>query len=570
MRQDWTRHLADHLPVWDGSLGKRVLQGAVLILMTLLLYGTILSLQPEHYSLFRLLWRVPATAEQLASLEPAGQSGSARPEKLRRFEVPSLARLDEEYRRVVDHVMPAVVSIDIAESSQEPSYRLKEYRRGKMRMPNGEEREVWIPEKWEIEDVNFFQELPGVGSGVFLSEDGDIVTNHHVVLDADNIRVTTHDKQVYEAELIGADSTADVAILRVKDARGRKFPVLNFADSDRLRTGQIVFAFGNPFGLAESVTQGVVNGTGRRFAIDVANEYIQTDAVINPGNSGGPLTNIYGETVGINVIAYAADGSRAEAGRTWQGIGLALPSNRVLGSFARLMELGARERPYLGVLFNRLRPEKAAALQFEGKKGVLIYSVEEDSPGRQVLKPGDVVMEIAGAPVAEVAEATAALQRQTAGTEIEVLLWRGGKEVRLRVPLGQVTDVNQIATLPEVLRRKLGAEELKKELKLVLRELTEGDRRETGMPDDLGGIFIFGVDENSGLAGHLEPYDLVHEIGGTPVWTEKEFYSLLAGLDPDGVSRLVLTRNRRRYFLQLDPAPVPGKGAPPVNKSGEK
>lgn len=553
MSRNWTRELAAHFPALDGGLGKRILQGAVVILMTLLLYGTVLSLQPDHYSLFRLLWRIPATAEQL-SLAEGAEGSEVRPDKLRRFEVPSLARLDEEYRRVVDHVMPAVVSIDIAESAQEPSYRLKEYRRGKL--PNGQE--VWIPEKWEIEDLNFFQEIPGVGSGVFLSEDGIIATNHHVVLEADHIRVTTHDKQVYEAELIGADSTADVAILQVKNARGRQFPVLNFADSDRLRTGQIVFAFGNPFGLAESVTQGVVNGTGRRFAVDVANEYIQTDAVINPGNSGGPLTNIYGEAVGINVIAYAADGSR-KGGQAWQGIGLALPANRVLGSFARLMKLGARERPYLGVLFNRLRPERADDLRFEGEGGVLIRSVEADSPGRELLKPGDIVMSIGGIPVQEVTEATEALQCQEAGTQVEIVLWREGKEARLQVPLGQVTDVNQIASVPEILRRGLKAEDLKKELKLVLRELTEGDRRETGMPDDLGGIFIFGVDENSGLVRHLERYDLVHEINGTPIWTEQEFYALLATLPADHPSQIMLTRNRRRYFLQFDPVPPPGR-----------
>lgn len=552
MKLEWTRVMETHFPAFDSLLGKRILQGTVLILMTLLLYGTVLSLQPDHYSLFRLIWRVPAAPEQLAILGDAGEAGPARLDKLRRFEIPSLARLDEDYRRVVAHVMPAVVSIDIAEAAQEPSVRLTKYRKGKIPGPNGQEREVWIPAEWKIENLNYFQEIPGVGSGMFVSEDGDIVTNHHVVLDADNIRVTTHDKEVYEAELIGADSTADVAILRIKDTRGRRFPVLNFADSDRLRTGQIVFAFGNPFGLAESVTQGVVNGTGRRFAVDLANEYIQTDAVINPGNSGGPLTNIYGEAVGINVIAYAADRSRA-ASHAWQGIGLALPANRVLGAFARLMELGARERPYLGVLFNRLRPEKAEALCFEGKGGVLIYSVERDSPAQTLLKPGDVVMEIGGIPVAEVTEATEALQRQQAGREIEMLLWRDGEEMRLKVPLGQVTDVNQIALLPELLRRELDPEELKKELKLVLRELTEGDRRETGMPDDLGGIFIFSVDESSGLVGHLEHYDLVHEINGTPVWTEKDFYRLLADMPEDRASQMVLTRNRRRYFLQFEP-----------------
>jgi len=313
-----------------------------------------------------------------------------------------------------------------------------------------------------------------------------------------------------------------------------------------------VFAFGNPFGLAESMTQGVVNGTGRRFDVDRDNEYIQTDAVINPGNSGGPLTNLSGEVVGVNVIAYAAEGKPGQA-QAWQGIGLALPSNRVLEAFSELIEIGARERPYLGVLFNPLREEKAEALGYEGEDGVLIFSVEPDSPGRELLQPDDVVLEIAGSTVAEVRDATQALRQQEAGSIIEVVVWRDGDTRELSVPLGQITDVNQIALLPDVLRRDLSAAELEEELQLVLRELTEGDRRETGMPDDLGGIFIFGVEEDSGLSGHLEPYDLVHEINGVPVWTEEEFYDLLAGLPDDEVSQLTLTRNRRRYYLEFQP-----------------
>ncbi|MEO0447660.1 MAG: trypsin-like peptidase domain-containing protein, partial [Verrucomicrobiota bacterium] len=538
----------------DGQLGKRILLGTVISVIALLLYGTILSFQPDHYSIFRLLMRkpaAPALQRETAASGPAEEEAFRRA-RLPKHEVASLFRLNAEVSRVVNHVMPAVVSIEISDVTQEPVVQPAKIRRGTMTV-NGVEREVVRVEDWKIVD-DLHKEIPGVGSGVLVSEDGKIVTNLHVVLDADNIRVTTHDRKVYEAEMIGADSTTDIAILQIKnrgEADRRPFPVLNFA-SGGLQSGEMVFAFGNPFGLAESVTSGVVNGTGRRFYSDLANEYIQTDAVINPGNSGGPLTNIFGEVVGINVIAYA--GERKERGvQGWQGIGLALPSKKVLQSFEELAVLADRDRPYLGVVFSNLAAERAESMGLEPESGVVVGSVELDSPAREILEAGDVILSFGETPVKSVKEARAAIQKERSGARVRLLYWRKGKEASAKVTLGQITDVNQIAQLPEVLRQESSASELREDLKFVLRELTAGDRRETGMSDDLGGIFLFELDPKSGLKGHLKTYDLIHEINGEAIWTEDQFYQILADLPQDRSSRMVLTRNRRRYYLELRP-----------------
>lgn len=518
---------------------------------SLLLYGLILSANPERYSLFKVVAGIPAADGQLRSADDAAVSPAL--PHLSRRDIPDLARLNDQFAAVFNRVMPAVVSIDV--SSEDPSVRLKRYRKGTIKLPNGKEREIMVPVEWEWDSVD---EIPGVGSGVIIDEEGYIVTNHHVVLDADNIAVTLHGGEHYTAELIGADSTVDMAVLRIKDAEGRKFPVLRFGNSERLRPAEIVFAFGNPFGLSESITQGIVNGTRRRFVDDLANEYIQTDAVINPGNSGGALTNIFGEFVGMNAIVYAGQRDKPQA---WQGISLALPSNRVLRCYEELMELGQRVRPYLGVLFNDLSDQAREISKFTGQGGALIYNLEPDSPAGKILHPGDIVLRIGAYGIESASAATKVIQQEHPGVPLQFVIWREGKEQSVVVKLGQFRDVNQIALLPGLFAKKPlpSPDQLKTELGLVLRELTPGDRKETGMPADLGGIFLWGVNPESPLSGHLERHDMIHEINGQPVWTEKQFYELMSGLTNAKAPRLVLTRNRRRYYLQFRAAQAPAE-----------
>ncbi len=475
--------------------------------------------------------------------------------RLTELEVPNFAQLNREYTRVIAHVIPSVVSIDTTSAKQVPEVEIIKSTAMRSMMPDGKEATVMIPTETRVTNRDVFTEIPGVGSGVFISEEGHIITNHHVIQGADDIIVTTHDQQQYEAIVIGADSTVDVAVLLIKDRGGRKFEVLNFADSDAIQPGQIVFAFGNPFGLSESITQGIINGTGRRFFGSSENAYIQTDAVINPGNSGGPLSDIYGQIIGINVIAYTGEQDPdPRRVRAWQGMGLALPSNRVVRAYEEVLDLGQRKRPYLGVIFNEVKSEMASAVGLPKPTGAMIYSLEEDSPAKELLKEGDIVLRIGGMEIGSVTDASQVIRAQKPAVPVSISVWRSGVDVEVDVELAQFHDVNQIARLPEILSSGKTAEELRASLGLLLRELTPRDKIESGMPKDLGGIFVWRVNDDSPVSGHVEGYDLIHEVNGLPVWTEEDFYRLLSEMPTDSSSTMMLTRNRRRYYLEFRPS----------------
>lgn len=535
----------------DG-LFQRLILFCATVVVALGIYFVVVESSTSRYSVFKLARAEAATPEQLLAAKDDANARFSGP-KLHRGDVARLAEMNEEFAKVIEHVQPAVVSIDTTIHEQKPAVRM--YREVEITLPNGEKKMVRAPmERPELMDFDFKWDIPGVGSGVFISEAGHIITNHHVVLDVDNIVVTTHDGEVFQAELIGADSTVDIAVLRVKNARDRKFPVLNFADSDQAHPGELVFAFGNPFGLTQSITQGMVNGIGRRFVGDLESAYIQTDAVINPGNSGGPLANIFGEVIGINVIVYS--GQQDPSGRqlqAWQGIGLALPSNRAIESYEDIMRLGLRIRPYLGVVFNELTPEGAEAIGLETGKGALINQLEEDSPARGILEAGDVVLRIGAEEIGSVSDAGRVIKDQEPGAPLPIEVWRKGARQLLGVELGEFSDVNQIARLPKELGTLADPKDIREAIGLTLRELTARDRQDTGMPADLGAIFVRSVAPGSPLSRHLLLHDVIHEVNGQAIWSEDQFYQLLSKLPPDESATMMLTRKQRRYYLELRP-----------------
>ncbi len=190
----------------------------------------------------------------------------------------------------------------------------------------------------------------GLGSGVIVSKEGHILTNYHVVRNAQQIQVTTFDHKTHEAKLLGADADMDIAVLQIAD--GATYPPLPFADSDKTRVGEMAFAFGSPFGFEFTVSRGIVSATQRRLS-EVGNDYIQTDTVINPGNSGGPLVNYLGEIIGINVSIYTEN----QNAHSWQGIGLALPANDAKAAFEAVLGKNPRIPGYLGADVDMLRIE---------------------------------------------------------------------------------------------------------------------------------------------------------------------------------------------------------------------
>lgn len=269
------------------------------------------------------------------------------------------------------------------------------------------------------------RESQSLGSGVVIdAERGIILTNHHVVRAADAIRVTFDDGRRLEAELVGSDPETDIAVLRVEADHLSAVPL---ADSDQLRVGDFVVAIGSPFGLAHTVTSGIVSALGRTgLGIEGYESFIQTDASINPGNSGGPLVNLRGELVGINTAILAPGGGNV-------GIGFAIPTNMVKTVASQIIEHGSVRRGLFGAGVQDLTPEIASALDIDLFRGAVIATVQPDSPAAEAgLKPGDIVTSVDGRPIASAGDLRSRIGLLRPGTEIELEILRNGKARRLR------------------------------------------------------------------------------------------------------------------------------------------
>lgn len=268
----------------------------------------------------------------------------------------------------------------------------------------------------------------GTGSGFFISRDGLILTNHHVVSGADRILVTVQGRdKPLAATVVGADPSLDLAVLRV---RGSGFPVLALGDSDRIRPGDWVIAVGNPYGLDHTVTVGVVSATGRPLQIGQRNfeSLIQTDAAINPGNSGGPLLNLAGQVIGINTAV------NADA----QGIGFAIPINTARSVLDDLIKRGRVVRPWLGVYLDALSEEMAAQLGLRDSRGALVVAVVPGGPAdRAGVAPGDVLRDVGGRAVTGPEDVTRFLSSARAGQTVRLRLLRRGRALDVAVTLGE-------------------------------------------------------------------------------------------------------------------------------------
>lgn len=310
-------------------------------------------------------------------------------------EVPPLTALDHEFTALVARVLPSVVSIDVTPVSEaNPRLRL-------MQMLLGRE------------------DAPVMASGVIVSDKGHVVTNLHVIASAKAVEVHLNDGRVLAAKFVGADAPSDIAILKI-DAEGLK--PLAFGDSDKVRVGQMVFAVGNPLGLEETVTQGIISAKGRRTTSEAANEFFQTDAAVNQGNSGGPLVDLRGEVIGIN-------NSISPQG---QGIGFAIPSNIVRRVFESIRDHGRFIRPWFGASMRTLTPQLARQLDLADTGGALVLQVHPGSPAEKAgLRPWDVIVKFNGRPVRDIIELRNRVVEAEIGEPVSLEVLREGSEKTL-------------------------------------------------------------------------------------------------------------------------------------------
>ncbi len=337
-----------------------------------------------------------------------------------------------------------------------------------------------------------------LGSGFLLDKEGFIVTNNHVIEDADQIKVRLSDEREFDAKLIGRDSKTDLALIRIEGAKD--LTPLPMGDSDKLEVGSWVLAVGSPFGLEQTVTAGIVSAKGRFIGAGPYDDFIQTDASINPGNSGGPLLNMKGEVVGINT-AIVAQG---------QGIGFAIPINLARDIVAQLKDHGSVTRGWMGVGIQDLTPQLADYYGLKNQKGVLVTEVFPDNPAEKAgMQPKDVIVAVDGKPVTTGRELSAAVAGMPVGKEVSVKIIRDGKEQNLTVKLAQRSDNEPLAQGKPAPTEALGIRAV---------GINPETARRFGVDENEKGVLVLEVQPGSKAdqAG-MRQGDIVKEVDRVPV-----------------------------------------------------
>ena len=378
-----------------------------------------------------------------------------------------------------------------------------------------------------------------LGSGVVVSADGYILTNSHVVEKASRILVSFSSNEEYEAELVGSDPQTDVALIRIE---ADDLAYVRFADSSSLRIGDQVMAIGNPFGLGQTVTLGIVSALGRSIGLIDYEDMIQTDATINPGNSGGALVNLQGELVGMNTAILSRSGGS-------QGIGFAIPSNMARRISDALQEHGKVERAWLGVLIQDVDQSMANYHGLDRPRGVLISDVNADTPAEKAgLEEGDIVLAVDG----EEVNSRNALRNKVSllpvGHEARLRILRDGKERNVTVELGALPETARTAG-----RGVSPGEDQDGIEGITVRELTEQFRRMADVPDDVSGVFVSEVDPASPAAREgLERGDVILEIDKESVGDLDDYQRLLkSGGEKPILLRVLKSGGRGRLFMAI-------------------
>jgi serine protease Do len=375
-----------------------------------------------------------------------------------------------------------------------------------------------------------------LGSGFIIGADGEILTNYHVIENADSISVKLADRRVLPARVLGVDTGSDLALLKV-NAHG--LPVAEIGDARRLKVGQWVLAIGSPFGFDQSVTAGIVSAEGRNIGSEQYVPYIQTDVPINPGNSGGPLLNLDGQVVGINSEIYSRTGG-------YQGVSFAIPINLAMDVVAQLRKHGHVIRGWLGVNVTDLTQDMAASLHLQRPQGALVRGVVASSPAaRSGLKAGDVILSYDGTEVTS-SEALPPLVGSTlAGRQVAVVIMRGGARKTLTVAIAALPASQQTASV-EAATEPPGSFDV---LGLALRGLTGTERQAFAVPE--GGALVEHVSDGPAKRAGLRPGDIVLSVNGTRVSSPRQFQRLESRLPTGELVPILIRRQDNTLFLAL-------------------
>ncbi len=379
-----------------------------------------------------------------------------------------------------------------------------------------------------------------LGSGVIVDASGYIVTNNHVVSKADEIKVLLNDKREFKGKVVGTDPKTDLAVVKIS---ATDLPTIPWGDSSKLQVGELVLAVGNPFGLNQTVTMGIISAVGRaNVGIADYEDFIQTDAAINPGNSGGALVNIHGELIGINTAIFTRSGG-------YMGIGFAVPSNMAKLVMESLKTKGKVVRGWLGVTIQEVNADLAKQFGLKEAKGALVSDVLEGSPAEKAgIERGDVIIEINGKPVESATQLKNMVAQLTIGNKVNLTVVRDKKEKRLTVLIGeQPKEIASSGTDEE-------GEGSKAMAGIEVHNLTPEIARRFGFSRDKKGVVVTQVEPESraDIAG-IQPGDLIIEINRAPVQNTEDYERIVSRLKKGESVLLLVNRQGRTLFITITP-----------------
>ena len=381
-----------------------------------------------------------------------------------------------------------------------------------------------------------------LGSGFIIKDDGTVITNNHVIANAEDILVKVGEKE-YKAKVIGADPYMDLAVLKMETKD--KFKPVKFGDSDLARVGDWAVAIGNPFGLGGTVTAGIISARNRDINLTRYDDFIQTDASINQGNSGGPLFDLKGEVIGINtaIIAPGQSGSI--------GIGFAIPANAASNVIDQLIEFGETKRGWLGVRIQQVTKEIAEVEKLKKPQGALVASVGENSPADKAgVKAGDIILEFDGKKIDTMRKLPKVVANTKVGKTVQLKIWRNKKSITKKLTLGRLESSEEFKEKKTKTVEK--KDESIKSLKISVREVNDEDISSRNLNKNTKGVVITNIENKSPLTNVLSINDIIIEVQKTSVKNSSDLNKIVEGIFKKGEKTLLLTiinkNNRRRYL----------------------
>jgi serine protease Do len=442
---------------------------------------------------------------------------------------PAAARdAPQSFADMVEVLMPTVVNITTTQNMPQQGPRLRDL----PQLPPGSPFEELFKEFFDHRgEEQQKRRGTSLGSGFIVDPDGYVVTNNHVIQGAEDITVILRDDTQLKAKLIGSDSRADLAVLKVEPPNKKPLPAVKFGNSDKVRVGDWVVAIGNPFGLGHSVTAGIISARGRALS-DSLDDYLQTDAAINKGNSGGPLFNAEGEVIGVNTAIYSPSGTNA-------GLAFSIPSNFVKQITDQLREFGRVRRGWIGVSYQSVTDDIADSFGLDRARGVLVANVVADGPAAKAgIKRNDIILTFGGQEVPDLRRFPRLVANARVGSTVDITIFRQGKEQALKLRIGEQDEAekqNASAQGGSAPNKKAAPDQqvssTVEQLGLTLQKVSDQLREKFGLSDNVKGVIVTRVAPDSPAAEkQLQAGDVILEVDQKPVTTPQEVSDIVAKL----------------------------------------